>query len=228
VQSILRITDHSGKIIEQGNDNPQRVLDVQIARKINSILSDNNARAPIFGNHSALVLDDGHTVAAKTGTTSEFRDAWTIGYTPSLVVGVWAGNNDNHPMKSGADGVFVAAPIWKDYMQKMLAGTPNEQFIAYDSYNKDNSQNQTNIADAGPGAGLIAKITYYKNKTGKKISEKKAKKIDPEKVDQKIEYVSTDNGGNSAPKNSFSIAMPAPTDPMFNRWNTGTLPNSTN
>ena len=120
LQSVVKIINHSGKIIQQETVDSRQVLDGQVARKINSILSDNAARAPIFGARSSLVLDDGKVMAAKTGTTQEFCDALTIGYTPSITVGVWAGNNDNHPMKAGSDGVFVAAPIWKDFMQKIL------------------------------------------------------------------------------------------------------------
>ena len=119
-QSIISIIDSIGKIYQQEELNPQRVLDEQVARKINSILSDNSARAPVFGSNSPLILK-GKTVAAKTGTTSEFRDAWTIGYAPSIAVGVWAGNNDNRPMKAGSDGVYVAAPIWNDFIKQALA-----------------------------------------------------------------------------------------------------------
>lgn len=212
-RSVLEISNRSGKIFQQAQLNPQRVMDVQIARKISSILSDNSARTPIFGPKSPLVLE-GKTVAAKTGTTSEFRDAWTVGYTPSIAVGVWAGNNDNHPMKSGADGVFVAAPIWHDFMTRALANQPAETFVAYDSYN----QKEVKIAGEDLTANMKAKTTYYNNKTGKKISEEKAKKTNPAKVDKKIEYISVGENGGDKAKNSFSVAMPSPTDPMYRRW----------
>ena len=211
VQSVLKIVDSDGKIYQQEELKSERVMDVQIARKISSILSDNVARTPIFGAKSPLILAD-RTVAAKTGTTSEFRDAWTMGYTPSIAVGVWAGNNDNHPMKFGADGVFVAAPIWHDFMTRVLENKPVENFVAYDSY----KQNDAKIASVG----VQAKITYYNNKTGKKISEQKAKKTDPNKVDKKIEYVSASNKQESAPKDAFTLAMPLVTDPMYKNWTT--------
>ena len=213
--SVIKITDSSGKIVQQEQLDPQRVLDVQVARKINSILSDNKARTPIFGAHSPMVVD-GKTVAAKTGTTSQYRDAWTIGYTPSISVGVWAGNNDNHPMKDGADGVFVAAPIWHDYMTQILANQPDEQFIAYDtSYEKNNIQNQNQSVN------MTQVITYFDNKKGKQISEKKASKLDPSRVDQHIQYVPADPSQSvisSSPLGQFSIAMPSPSDPMYKRW----------
>lgn len=211
IQDVVKIVDHSGKIIEQSKDDPRVVLDVQVARKINSILSDNKARTPIFGPKSALILDDGRIVAAKTGTTQEFRDAWTIGYTPSLAVGVWAGNNDNHPMRAGADGVFVAAPIWKDFMQKALLDQPKENFIAYDV--------QEDSLD--PANKMVAVVTYYKKKSGKKISEEKASKADPSRIEQRIEYVPNADMQNNFLQNSFSIAMPSPSDPMYARWAAG-------
>jgi len=222
-QAVIKIINRGGKVFEQEELNPQRVMDVQIARKINSILSDNAARTPIFGPKSPLILAD-RVVAAKTGTTSEFRDAWTVGYTPSIAVGVWAGNNDNHPMKAGADGVFVAAPIWNAFMTLALSNQPVETFVAYDSY----LQKDAKIAEADGNAKMQAKVTYYNNKTGKKISQEKAAKTDPKKVDKRIEYISTVDSQNTLPKNSFSIAMPLPTDPMYKRWAGSVVPNDQN
>jgi membrane peptidoglycan carboxypeptidase len=125
----LEIIDDKG---EQYFDKKQgeQVVDAQVARKINSILSDNNARSAIFGPNSPLYIP-GRTVAAKTGTSQEFRDAWTVGFTPSIAVGVWAGNNDSRPMRAGSDGVFVAAPIWRSFMDAILSRYPNESFNAY-------------------------------------------------------------------------------------------------
>ncbi len=114
--SILKIEDGKGNILEKYEDKQVRVLDEQIARLISDILSDNEARAPIFGSRSKLYLEE-RPVAVKTGTTQENRDGWTVGYTPSLVIGVWAGNNNNTPMPKG-DGVYVAAPIWNEFLRK--------------------------------------------------------------------------------------------------------------
>jgi membrane peptidoglycan carboxypeptidase len=214
VQSTIKIVDNSGKVYQQEQIDPQRVLDVQIARKINSILSDNAARTPIFGPHSPLVMD-GKTVAAKTGTTSEFRDAWTVGYTPSIAVGVWAGNNDNRPMKSGSDGVFVAAPIWHDFMQQVLSNKPNEPFIAYDTYGKNDANKNANLLASSQ---MILKTTYYNSKTGKKISEAKANKLDSDKVDKRIEYIPADNADAKQFASAVSMALPNPQDPMYQRW----------
>lgn len=127
--TVLKVEDNQGKLLYQydpAQDKGKQVLDPQIAYEIASITSDNQARSMIFGAHSALYFPD-RTVAAKTGTTSDFKDGWTMGFTPSLVTGVWVGNNDNTPMK-GSDGVVVAGPIFHQYMQQALAGTPNEEF----------------------------------------------------------------------------------------------------
>ncbi len=127
--SILKIEDSNGNIIEQNDKQPTKVLDTQIARQISNVLSDNNARAPIFGYNSPLYFP-GYQVAAKTGTTSNFNDGWTMGYTPFAAVGVWVGNNDNSPTKD--EGVGLAAPIWNKIMGKLLASHPIDNFTKPD------------------------------------------------------------------------------------------------
>lgn len=125
--TILRIEDKNGKVLEQYKQSEKRVIDAEPVRNVVSVMSDNNARAFVFGSRSPLILGN-RPIAAKTGTTNDFRDAWTMGYTPSLVAGVWRGNNDNSSMKNGADGVVVAAPIWNAFMKRALEGKPVEQF----------------------------------------------------------------------------------------------------
>ncbi|MCX6720852.1 MAG: transglycosylase domain-containing protein [Candidatus Staskawiczbacteria bacterium] len=127
--SISKITDSDGNIIEQNQTQPTKVLDTQIARQINDILSDNNARAPIFGAHSPLYLP-GYQVAAKTGTTQNFVDGWTVGYTPFAVVGVWTGNNNNSPTND--EGVGIAAPMWNRIMTKIVSENPIQSFTPPD------------------------------------------------------------------------------------------------
>ncbi|MBI4426112.1 MAG: PBP1A family penicillin-binding protein [Candidatus Kerfeldbacteria bacterium] len=124
---ILRIEDRSGKILEEFKATASRVLDENVARMINSVLSDNDARSFIFGSRNRLTLPD-RPVAAKTGTTQEYRDAWALGYTPSFVAGVWTGETRNKAMKPGADGSVVAAPIWNAFMRQALQGTRPESF----------------------------------------------------------------------------------------------------
>lgn len=127
IASILEVRDKDGNVLEEFKKVEKKVLETQVARQINNVLSDNEARAFVFGEQNFLSLG-GRQVAAKTGTTNDYRDAWTIGYTPSLAVGVWVGNNDNEPMKRGAAGGVVAAPIWHSFMQQILGDTPRESF----------------------------------------------------------------------------------------------------
>jgi len=116
--SILSIKDQEGNVIEENNKSPRRVLSEKVARTITSILSDNEARAPMFGENSNLYIK-GADVAAKTGTTDDFRDAWTIGYTSDIVAGVWAGNNDNSKMAE-KPAVVIAGSIWRDFMEEAI------------------------------------------------------------------------------------------------------------
>ncbi len=128
-RAVLKILDRNNKVLFESQPEAKKVLDVEIARKINSILSDNVARSYIFGLNNKLILPD-RPVAAKTGTTNDWRDGWTIGYTPSLVTGVWVGNNNNTPMAQKADGSYTAAPIWNAFMSTVLNGKTVEEFKA--------------------------------------------------------------------------------------------------
>ncbi|QQS16188.1 MAG: transglycosylase domain-containing protein [Candidatus Moraniibacteriota bacterium] len=128
---VLSVENVGGSIHDEFPVQEKRVLNTEIARRINTILSDNSLRAPIFGANSPLAFPKG-TVAAKTGTTQDFHDAWTVGYTPSIAVAVWAGNNDNSPLRYGADGVFAAAPIWRDFLDRVMDRLPAESFASYD------------------------------------------------------------------------------------------------
>ena len=131
--SILRIEDAKGTILEQYQNNPgTRVVDEQYVAMLDYIMSTNDFRAPVFGTNNPLRFDD-RSVAAKTGTTNEFRDGWTVGFTPQLAVGVWAGNNNNSPMTTGSDGIVVAAPIFRKFMDFALKNQTIEKFPEYDS-----------------------------------------------------------------------------------------------
>lgn len=123
-RAILRVRDNQGMVLEEFKNNPEKVLKPEVTRLITSILSDNNARAPIFGLSSPIYVP-GVPSAVKTGTTSDFRDGWTMGYTPNLVVGVWAGNNDNSPTYQG-EGAFIAGPIWHSVVKYAASTYPSE------------------------------------------------------------------------------------------------------
>ncbi|MEX2052279.1 MAG: transglycosylase domain-containing protein [Candidatus Paceibacterota bacterium] len=128
---VLRIEDPHGNVLEEFTPKPKEVLPKNTALLLSDILKDNNARTPTFGANSPLKVGN-YEVAVKTGTTNSNRDAWTIGYTPSIAVGVWAGNNDNTPMKKG--GSALAGPIWNKFMSEVLKNIPTEQF---ENPNKD-------------------------------------------------------------------------------------------
>ncbi|MFH1632143.1 MAG: PBP1A family penicillin-binding protein [bacterium] len=128
--SILKVEDPDGEVLEEWEvDDGEEALDENIARMITNVLSDDAARAPFFGAGSLLTLG-GRPVAAKTGTTNDYNDAWTVGYTPSLVAGVWTGNTDGSAMNRGSGGSSVAAPVWNEFMRNALAGSNVEYFTS--------------------------------------------------------------------------------------------------
>ena len=125
--AIKKIEDHSGSVIfEYEPPVGDQLVRVEHAYLISSILSDTNARVPMFG--TSPVINLAFPAAVKTGTTNDFRDNWTIGYTPDLVVGVWVGNTDYSPM-SNTTGLTGAGPIWADFMtlaiNRLKGGTPS-------------------------------------------------------------------------------------------------------
>ena len=122
---ILRIEDNTGKLIEEFSPQSKQILDREIALQISDILSDNVARTPLFGANSALHFP-GRDVAVKTGTTNDKRDVWVLGYTPNLVVGAWAGNNDNSSM-SEISGLVIT-PLWREFMDVALPKIATKTF----------------------------------------------------------------------------------------------------
>jgi len=128
-RAILKVVDKLGMTVDQAPVTVvgTSVIDPRNAFMITNILADNTARTPEFGPNSPLKLS--RPAAAKTGTTNDFRDNWTVGYTPNLVTAVWVGNNDHTPMQR-VDGITGAAPIWHAYMEGALAGLPVVDFAA--------------------------------------------------------------------------------------------------
>ncbi len=151
---ILKIEDANGNVLEEYKDQSKEVLDPQSVYELISIMTDNESRQFTFGSSSVYLTLPGRTVAAKTGTTQNFHDGWTVGFTPSLVAGVWTGNNDGTLMKT--DAVITAAPIWKQFMTEALKDTPAEDFPI-----PDGIQNITVDALSGklPGAYTTATKT---------------------------------------------------------------------
>lgn len=121
---ILKVVDNKGKVLEEYKPpkSPifgKKVIPEGVAFIISDILADNSARSLSFGSSSQLRIPE-QTVSVKTGTTNDYRDNWTIGYTPSFLVVAWVGNDDNTPMSGLVSGITGAAPIWNDIMSNLL------------------------------------------------------------------------------------------------------------
>jgi len=131
LQAILKIERANGDIVEEYNPPKtpllgKKVMPEGVAFIISHILQDNSARTPAFGANSPLKIPD-YPVSVKTGTTNDYRDNWTIGYTSSFVTSVWVGNNDNTPLRGVTSGITGAAPIWNDIMTLLLEGTDPQE-----------------------------------------------------------------------------------------------------
>ncbi len=128
INAVLRIEDRNGNTIEEFKHSSKEVLDSEVARKITSILSDNKARTPTFGATSAMYFPN-KDVAVKTGTTNDYRDVWTVGYTPNIAVGMWAGNNDNSSITKGNSAALTVSVVWRAFMEEAFKTATSEKFI---------------------------------------------------------------------------------------------------
>ncbi len=204
---ILKVEDGSGKILEEYVLNTKNVLPKNTALIISDILSKNENRIPTFGANSPLVVP-GKEVAAKTGTTNSNRDAWIIGYSPSIVVGVWAGNNDNKPMKKG--GAAMAGPIWNKFISTALQNLPSEKFEK-----PDLSIDETKIKPALRGEWLGNENFFID-----KISKKLATEFTPKETKQ--EKIITNVRSILYWVNKNDILGPSPVNPsddsQFEHW----------
>jgi penicillin-binding protein 1C len=129
-RSILEVDDKNGNVLEKASANPTQAIPSQTARQIDDILSDTNPKVRMQ-SLAQLIQPMGRSVAIKTGTTNDYRDVWAIGYTPNLVVGAWAGKNNNTPMDKKVAGLIIA-PVWGAFMSKVLPTMPVENFLAPD------------------------------------------------------------------------------------------------
>lgn len=125
-RSILEVDDSKGNVLEKATENPVRAISAEGARQISSILSDTKVR---MNSLKPIGESVGRPVAIKTGTTNDYRDVWTVGYTPDLVVGAWAGNNDNSPMQHNVAGLIIS-PLWGAFMSQVAPNFPPSSFIA--------------------------------------------------------------------------------------------------
>ncbi|MDD5547918.1 MAG: transglycosylase domain-containing protein [Candidatus Pacebacteria bacterium] len=125
---ILKITDSRENVLEEYKDSATQIIEPQYPRLINDVLSDVNARSPLYQNSLSLTIFPGHDVALKTGTTNDYHDAWAMGYTPNLVTGVWAGNNNNAAMERQGGSILAAIPMWNAFMKEALKTQPLATF----------------------------------------------------------------------------------------------------
>lgn len=130
---ILEIRDNHENILESYKDNPLKIFDPQSVKLINDILSDVESRSGLYTSSLGLTMVPGYDIALKTGTSNDYRDAWVFGYTPNFVAGVWAGNNDNSPMKKRGSSILAALPIWHAFVSEAIQSLDPEPFARPDA-----------------------------------------------------------------------------------------------
>lgn len=204
---VLQMFDSKGVEIALPPQKQNQVLPEEVARTISSILSDNKARTPAYGPNSVLYIPT-RDVAVKTGTTNDSRDAWTIGYTPNLVVGVWAGNNDNSPMVKKVAGQIVA-PLWNSFMKEALTSIPDERFVP------PNPPDQNILKPVMRGIWQGGK-TY----TIDTISQKLATNLTPKETQKEIPVINVHSILYWIDKTNILGPQPIDpsNDPQFERW----------
>lgn len=206
ITPILKIEDKNGKVLFEYKDKKKEVLEPEYARLISNVLSDDEARSYVFGTGSKLTLP-GRAVAAKTGTTNDYKDAWTIGYTPDLVAGVWVGNNNNTEMKKGADGSIIAAPIWNYFMKESLKDTAPENFTPPKEIITGKA-----VLDGQETAETIIKIDTISNKLATQYTpESTIKEVNIKEIHNILYYINKDDPRGVKPENPDD-------DPQFKNW----------
>lgn len=205
---ILSVEDGNGDMLYEWEETSgDQVIDSNVAAMITNVLADDGARAYAFGTGSLLTLG-GRPVAAKTGTTNDYKDAWTVGYTPSLVAGVWTGNTDGTRM-NGAGGSTAAAPVWNQFMRGALAGTAVESFPA---------PSIPNTGKAVLDGELPSEQVVIDTVSGKLATEYTPEEYREEKVCGEyhsiLHYINPSNPRGNAPSNPASNSM-------YSAWEAG-------
>ncbi len=164
--SILSVQDSKGNTLEEFKDEAKEVIDPQYIRMVNSILSNLDLRSGLFHASLPLTVFNGYDVALKTGTTNDYRDAWTIGYTPFLTVGVWAGNNNNNAMVRQGGSILAALPMWSNFMREFISDYQPEPFPTPDPIISPNPalNGQYVITIPNKTSPQVHNILYYLDK----------------------------------------------------------------
>lgn len=214
---FVKIEDSKGKTLDEyKQENGKQALNPEIAYLMSNVLSDNNARAYIFGARNSLTLPD-RKVAAKTGTTNDYKDAWTVGYTPNIATAVWVGNNDGKKMSKGADGSVIAAPIWQSYMKAATKNLPKEDF------KKPNGPKTVTI-DAVTGRKVTA--ATKQTRTDLFPSWYKVPDVNGQAVEVRVDKLSGKLATENCPPELIEVRTYSPitaelpaNDPSYSRWN---------
>ncbi|MBP6912462.1 MAG: transglycosylase domain-containing protein [Candidatus Pacebacteria bacterium] len=206
---ILRVVDGKGNVLEEYTEKEgTQVITEDATKTLASVLTDNTARIPTFGANSALYIP-GYQIAAKTGTTNNNKDAWLIGYTPNITVGVWAGNNDNKQMKKG--GAAIAGPSWNEFMRYALSKYPAEVFMEAPAIN-------TNIKPSLRGSWMGDESKIIDSRTGMLADDTTPIEFKKEVISGGVHsilyYVDKNNPLGDKPSNPYN-------NPMFKNWEYG-------
>jgi membrane peptidoglycan carboxypeptidase len=191
---VLEVDDPNGNVLEKYQDQANRVDDPKYIQWINQILSNPELRAPLYGPGGGITNFPGYDVALKTGTSNDYRDAWAFGYTPSLVVGVWAGNSDYSPMQRHGSSILAAVPIWSNFLKQVLPTYQPELF--------------TSPAPLPPVDKPMLNGDY--------IARPSAGGVSYPQIHNILYYVDRSNPLGPSPQNPSD-------DPQFNNWEVGVL-----
>lgn len=217
---ILQVKDATGAILEQYVPAPETVMDYNATRKLSSVLSDNAARTPLLGANSFMYFGANRSVAAKTGTTSDNKDAWVVGYSPSVAVGVWSGNNNNTPMRKGSS---ISGPAWRAIMDTALIKLPYDNPGAQETFSAPELDPQYDtMAPVLRGAwagGESFWIDTISNKLATDLTPRETKKEivtpNPHSI---LYWVDTDNVQGAPPANPSKNSQFSHWEAEFQQW----------
>lgn len=217
--AILEVYDANGKLLEQYTPKPETVMSANATRYLSSVLSDNVARTPLFGANSFFYFGD-RPVAGKTGTTNSNKDAWVFGYTPSIAVGVWSGNNDNTPMKRGSS---ISGPAWRTFMDYALTKLPYDRPGARESFTSpDRPANYLDLAPVLRGAWAGGESFFIDSVSGKLATEFTPAETKVEKVipnPHSIPYwIDPSNPTGPRPSNPAKFSQFSRWEQAFQSW----------